>query len=64
MVQRASSAYVPARRTINGTKDRAEPARTTAITNSSRTSVQLCKYDPGRLGSSEITFWNVRAIVA
>ena len=30
MVQRASSAYVPARRAINGTKGRAEPARTHA----------------------------------
>ena len=41
-----SSAYVPARRTINGTKGRAEPARTIAITHSTRTSVQLCKYEP------------------
>ena len=52
--EQVSSAYVSARRTINGTThaDRGQSRTSeyncaiTYITNSTRTSVQLCKYEP------------------
>ena len=54
VAEQVSSAYVPARRTINGTSHAGRGrSRTSAyncaityITNGTRTSVQLCKYEP------------------